>query len=43
MLVGMYLDVVDLRAIDRPIRLVEPVGSMPFWDLVRRKVELLPS
>jgi len=36
-------DVVEVRAIDRPIRLVEPVGSMPFWDLVRRKVELLPS
>jgi NAD+ kinase len=36
-------DVVEVRAIDRPIRLVEPAGSMPFWDLVRRKVELLPS
>lgn len=36
-------DVVEVRAIERPVRLVEPDGSMPFWDLVRRKVELLPS
>jgi NAD+ kinase len=36
-------DVVEVRAIDRPVQLVEPEGSMPFWDLVRQKVELLPS
>jgi NAD+ kinase len=36
-------DVVEVRAADRPIRLVEPRGSQPFWDLVRTKVELLPS
>ena len=36
-------DVVEVRAIDRPVRLVEPEGSLPFWDLVRQKVELLPS
>jgi NAD+ kinase len=36
-------DVVEVRAIERPVRLVEPVGSLPFWDLVRQKVELLPS
>lgn len=36
-------DVVEVRAIERPVRLVEPESSMPFWDLVRRKVELLPS
>lgn len=36
-------DVVEVRALDRPIRLVQPDGSLPFWDLVRRKVELLPS
>ena len=36
-------DVVEVRAIERPVRLVEPEGSLPFWDLVRRKVELLPS
>jgi NAD+ kinase len=36
-------DVIEVRAIERPIRLVEPTGSLPFWDLVREKVELLPS
>jgi NAD+ kinase len=36
-------DVVEVRAVDRPIRFVEPTGSIPFWDLLRRKVELLPS
>jgi NAD+ kinase len=36
-------DVVEVRAIERPIRLVEPAGSRPFWDLLRHKVELLPS
>ena len=30
-------------ALDRPIRLVEPQGALPFWDLLRHKVELLPS
>jgi NAD+ kinase len=36
-------DVVEVRAIERPVRLVEPDGSLPFWDLFRQKVELLPS
>jgi NAD+ kinase len=36
-------DVVEVRALDRPIRLVEPKGGQPFWDLFRHKVELLPS
>ncbi|MEW5989745.1 MAG: NAD(+)/NADH kinase [Chloroflexota bacterium] len=36
-------DTVEVRALERPIRLVQPAGSMPFWDLVRKKVELLPS
>jgi NAD+ kinase len=36
-------DVVEVRAIERPIRLVEPAGSLPFWDLLREKVALLPS
>jgi len=36
-------DVVEVRAVERPIRLVEPEGSQPFWDLVRHKIELLPS
>jgi NAD+ kinase len=36
-------DVVEVRAVERPIRLIEPKGTIPFWDLLRRKVELLPS
>lgn len=36
-------DVVEVRALERPIRFVEPSGAMPFWDLLRTKVELLPS
>ena len=36
-------DVVEIRAVDRPIRLIEPRGAQPFWDLLRHKVELLPS
>lgn len=36
-------DLVEVRALDAPVRFVEPEGSMPFWDLVRRKVDLLPS
>jgi NAD+ kinase len=36
-------DVVEVSAGLRPIRFVEPAGAIPFWDLLRRKVELLPS
>jgi len=36
-------DVVAVEALDRPVRLIEPRGSVPFWDLLRHKVELLPS
>ena len=36
-------DVVEVRALERPIRFVEPAGAMPFWDLLRTKVALLPS
>jgi len=36
-------DVVEVRALARPIRLVAPSGAQPFWDLFRQKVELLPS
>jgi NAD+ kinase len=39
----MVGDIVEVRAIERPVRLVEPEGSLPFWDLFRQKVELLPS
>ncbi len=36
-------DVVEVRALEQPIRLVQPDGALPFWDLLRKKVELLPS
>ena len=36
-------DAVEVRALERPIRLVEPRGALPFWDLLRHKVALLPS
>ena len=36
-------DVVEVSAGVRSIRFVEPEGAVPFWDLLRRKVELLPS
>jgi NAD+ kinase len=36
-------DVVEVSARERPIRFVEPSGAVPFWDLLRHKVELLPS
>jgi NAD+ kinase len=36
-------DVVEVRALERPIRLVVPAGAQPFWDLLRHKVALLPS
>jgi NAD+ kinase len=36
-------DIVEVRALPRPVQLLEPAGSQPFWDLFRRKVELLPS
>ena len=36
-------DVVEVRALERPVRLLHPRGSLSFWDLLRHKVELLPS
>jgi NAD+ kinase len=36
-------DVVEVHAMARPIRFIEPHGAQPFWDLLRRKVALLPS
>ena len=36
-------DLVEVRALERPIRFVEPAGALPFWDLLRTKVQLLPS
>ena len=34
---------VQVRARQQPIRFIEPRGATPFWDLLRRKAELLPS
>jgi NAD+ kinase len=36
-------DVVSVCEMSRPIRLVEPLCAVPFWDLLRQKSELLPS
>jgi NAD+ kinase len=36
-------DEVRVAAHERPIRFVEPRGALPFWELLRRKAELLPS
>jgi len=36
-------DVVEVRALTRPIRFLQPRGSLSFWDVLRHKVELLPS
>jgi NAD+ kinase len=36
-------DVVEVNAVERPIRLIAPEGAQPFWDLLRHKVALLPS
>jgi NAD+ kinase len=36
-------DVVEVGAVERPIRLIAPDGAQPFWDLLRHKVALLPS
>jgi NAD+ kinase len=35
-------DVVAVSELPRPIRFVEPYGALPFWDLLRHKVQLLP-
>ena len=36
-------DVVSVCEMGRPLRLIEPHGAVPFWDLLRQKSELLPS
>ncbi|HWH37112.1 MAG TPA: NAD(+)/NADH kinase [Candidatus Limnocylindrales bacterium] len=35
-------DAVEVRALERPLRLVEPAGALDFWELLRRKAALLP-
>jgi NAD+ kinase len=36
-------DAVEVRAIERPLRLIEPADALPFWELLRRKAALLPT
>jgi len=36
-------DEVRVSARVQPIRFIEPRGALPFWELLRRKAELLPS
>jgi NAD+ kinase len=35
-------DRVEVRALAEPLRMVEPAGSTPFYDLLRTKASLLP-
>jgi NAD+ kinase len=35
-------DAVVVSAREQPIRFLQPRGSLPFWDLLREKAELLP-
>jgi NAD+ kinase len=35
-------DRVEVRALPEPLRLIEPTGSTPFYDLLRTKASLLP-
>jgi NAD+ kinase len=36
-------DAVHVRARERAVRFVEPRGGLAFWELLRRKAELLPT
>ena len=36
-------DQVDIHALERPLRFIEPPGALPFWELLRQKAELLPA
>ena len=36
-------DEVRVSARAQPIRFIEPRGALPFWELLRRKAELLPA
>lgn len=36
-------DSVEIRAMDRPMRFIEPPGALRFWDLLRQKAALLPA
>ena len=34
---------VEVRAMPRPLRFIEPRGALPFWELLRQKAALLPA
>lgn len=36
-------DSVEVRAVDRPMRFIQPPGALPFWDLLRQKAAVLPA
>ena len=36
-------DSVEIRALERPLRLVEPRNALPFWELLRQKAAMLPA
>lgn len=36
-------DAVEIRALPRPMRFIEPPGALRFWDLLRQKAALLPA
>ena len=36
-------DQVEIRALERPMRFIEPKHALPFWELLRQKAELLPA
>jgi NAD+ kinase len=36
-------DAVEIGALERPLRFIEPPGALPFWDLLRQKAALLPA
>jgi NAD kinase len=35
-------DRVEVRALEAPLRMIQPAGSTPFYDLLRTKASLLP-
>jgi NAD+ kinase len=36
-------DSVEIGALERPLRFIEPPGALPFWELLRQKAALLPA
>ena len=36
-------EAVEIGALERPLRFIEPPGALPFWELLRQKAALLPA